>query len=155
VGVAENAEFVAITLLLQSWDDIAPWLIEELFDAEVPRRAFLALAEASQSQHTNLVDAALAIADPEVCELLERAAVADVDVEAMSVAFNLIGVAVRRVLSRRTGVTDPDEIRSDREARIRLEELDDGRLAPGASEALLGWIAERGTRAGGGGDSRD
>ncbi|MEY3618192.1 MAG: primase, partial [Actinomycetota bacterium] len=99
VGVAENAEFVAITLLLQTWDEIAPWLIEELFDAEVPRRAFLALAEASQSQHTNLVDAALSIADPEVRELLERAAVADVDVEAMSVAFNLIGVAVRRVLS--------------------------------------------------------
>ena len=155
VGVAENAEFVAITLLLQTWDDIAPWLIEELFDSEVSRRAFLVLAEASQAENSNLVDAALAIADPEVRELLERAAVADVDVEPMSVAFDLIGVAVRRVLSRRTGVTDADEIRADRDARIRLEELEDSRLAPAASEALLGWIAERGTRAGGGGDNRD
>lgn len=155
MGVAENAEFVAITLLLQSWDDIAPWLIEDLFDSDVSRRAFLALAAASQAESTNLVDAALGLADPEVRELLERAAVADVDVEPMSVAFDLIGVAVRRVLSRRTGVTDPDAIRADREARVRLEELEDSRLAPVASEALLGWIAERGTRAGGGGDSRD
>ncbi|MFN5604000.1 MAG: hypothetical protein ACK49V_05540 [Actinomycetes bacterium] len=142
-------------MLLQSWDDIAPWLIEELFDSDVSRRAFLALAAASQAESTNLVDAALGLADPEVRELLERAAVADVEVEPMSVAFDLIGVAVRRVLSRRTGVTDPDAIRADREARVRLEELEDSRLAPVASEALLGWIAERGTRAGGGGDSRD
>ncbi|MFZ9674746.1 MAG: DNA primase [Ilumatobacteraceae bacterium] len=155
VGVAENAEFVAVTLLLQSWDDIAPWLIEELFASEVPRRAFLALAAASQLEGANLLNAALAAADPEVCELLERAAVADVDVNAMSVAFDLIGVAVRRVLARRTGITDPDEIRADREARVRLEELDDSRLAPAASEALLMWLAERSTRAGGGGDIPD
>lgn len=155
MGVPENAEFVAITLLLQTWDDIAPWLIEELFDSEVHRRAFLALAAASQVETSNLVDAALEIADPEVREMLERAAVADVEVEPMSVAFDLIGVAVRRVLSRRTGVTDPDAIRADRQARIRLEELEDSRRAPEASEALLGWLAERGTRAGGGGDSRD
>ena len=155
VGVAENAEFVAVTLLLQSWDDIAPWLIEDLFASEVPRRAFLALAAASQVEGANLLNAALAAADPEVCELLERAAVADVDVNAMSVAFDLIGVAVRRVLARRTGITDPEEIRADREARVRLEELDDSRLAPVASEALLMWLAERSTRAGGGGDIRD
>ncbi|MBM3828285.1 MAG: DNA primase [Actinobacteria bacterium] len=155
MGVPENAEFVAITLLLQTWDHIAPWLIEELFDSEVHRRAFLVLAAASQVETSNLVDAALEIADPEVREMLERAAVADMEVEPMSVAFDLIGVAVRRVLSRRTGVTDPDAIRADRQARIRLEELEDSRHAPEASEALLGWLAERGTRAGGGGDSRD
>ena len=155
VGVSENAEFVAVTLLLQNWDGIAPWLIEELFAAEVPRRAFLALAGASQGTTTQILDAALASADPEVCELLERAAVADVDVEPMSVAFNLIGLAVRRTLSQRTGVTDPDEIRADRDARLRLEELDDARLAPAASEALLGWLSAKSTRAGGGGDDRE
>jgi DNA primase len=155
VGVSENAEFVAVTLLLQNWDGIAPWLIEELFAAEVPRRAFLALAGASQGTTTQILDAALASADPEVCELLERAAVADVDVEPMSVAFNLIGLAVRRTLSQRTGVTDPDEIRADRDARLRLEELDDARLAPAASEALLGWLSAKSTRTGGGGDDRE
>jgi len=155
VGVADNAEFVAVTLLLQNWDGIAPWLIEELFAAEVPRRAFLALAEAAQSGGANLLDAALAAADPEVCELLERAAVADIDVEPVPVAFNLIGLAVRRTLARRTGITDPDEIRADRDARLRLEELDDARLAPAASEALLGWIAAKNTRTGGGGDDRE
>ena len=43
---SENAEFVAIALLLQRWDDIAPWLMEELFADESRRRAFLAVAEA-------------------------------------------------------------------------------------------------------------
>lgn len=45
VGSAENAEFVAISMLLQRWDDIAPWLVEDLFADDVTRRAFLAVAE--------------------------------------------------------------------------------------------------------------
>ena len=42
----DNAEFVAIALLVQSWDSIAPWLVEALFSDEVFRRAFVALADA-------------------------------------------------------------------------------------------------------------
>ena len=45
-GPRENAEFVAITLLVQDWDSIAPWLVEALFADEVYRRAFLAIAAA-------------------------------------------------------------------------------------------------------------
>ena len=46
VGAKENAEFVAVAMLLQRWDDIAPWLVEELFADDTHRRAFLALAGA-------------------------------------------------------------------------------------------------------------
>ena len=41
----ENAEFVAIALLVQTWDEIAPWLVEALFADDVYRRAFVAIAE--------------------------------------------------------------------------------------------------------------
>ncbi|MDA0370626.1 MAG: DNA primase [Actinomycetota bacterium] len=138
-----TAEFAAVALLLQSWDSIAPWLVEELFANDVARRAFLALAEASEASDGTLVDNAMSLADPEVRELLERAAVADIDVEPSSVAFDLISVAVRRVLSTRTRVTDVDEIRADGEARRHLEDLGAERTAQGAGTVLLGWLVER------------
>ena len=73
----ENAEFVAIALLVQSWDAIAPWLVEALFADEVYRRAFVAVAEAGG----DLVQA-IELADPEARDVLERAAVVDVGVDA-------------------------------------------------------------------------
>ena len=69
----ENAEFVAIALLVQSWDAIAPWLVEALFADEVYRRAFVAVAEAGGD-----LAQAIELADPEARDVLERAAVADV-----------------------------------------------------------------------------
>lgn len=148
VGVQENAEFVAIALLVQSWDEIAPWLIEELFFAESARRAFVTLAAAG-SQPGAILQNALESADPEVRELLERAAVADVEVPPTSIALNLIGIAVRRILSQRTSIVDPEEIRQDRDARQQLESLDDERSALSAAEALLLWLAQRGRESGG------
>ncbi|MGA1245381.1 MAG: DNA primase [Ilumatobacteraceae bacterium] len=138
-----TAEFAAVALLLQSWDSIAPWLIEDLFANDVARRAFLALAEASESTDGTLIDNAMSLADPEVRELLERAAVADIDVEPSSVAFDLIGVAVRRALATRTRVTDAEEIRAAGEARRHLEDLGSERTAQGAGTVLLGWLVER------------
>ncbi|MEZ5251224.1 MAG: DNA primase, partial [Ilumatobacteraceae bacterium] len=49
IGFSENAEFVAVALLLQRWNDIADWMIEALFADDVARRAFLALADAGGS----------------------------------------------------------------------------------------------------------
>lgn len=148
VGVQDNAEFVAIALLVQSWDEIAPWLIEELFFAESARRAFVTLAAAG-AQPGAILQSALESADPEVRELLERAAVADVEVPPTSIAVNLIGIAVRRILSQRTSIVDPEEIRQDRDARQQLESLDDERSALTAAEALLMWLARRGRESGG------
>ena len=45
-GPMENAEFAALVLLVQDWDEIAPWLIEQLFDDDANRMAFVAMAEA-------------------------------------------------------------------------------------------------------------
>ena len=138
-----NAEFAAIALLLQQWDDIAPWLIADLFGSDVARRAFVVLGKASEADSGILINNAMALADPEVRELLERAAVADIDVTPALVAFDLIAVAVRRTLAQRTRLTDPDEIRADRDARQKLEEIDSERTAQGAAEELLRWLVDR------------
>jgi len=139
VGIAENAEFVAVSLLLQRWNDIADWLIEGLFVDDVARRAFLALADAGGALTT-----ALAVADPEARELLERAAVADLDAEPFIEACNLIAAATRRGLARSTRFTDPDAMRESTEARQQLELLDTTATAQDAAGVLLGWLERRG-----------
>jgi DNA primase len=135
IGSAENAEFVAIAMLLQRWDDIAPWLMEELFVDEVARRAFLAVAES-----TGVVESALDLADPEAREFLERAAVADVDADPVLEARNLIAAATRRRLASLVTATDPDEVRSIRDARLALEEIEQTDAGDAGAEALLGWL---------------
>jgi DNA primase len=142
VGVAENAEFVAVSLLLQRWNDIADWLIEDLFADDVARRAFLALAQADGA-----LTAALDGADPEARELLERAAVADLEADPFVEACNLVAAATRRELSRRARSGSPmglDELRDVSEARRQLELLDDPATAQDAAGVLLGWLAGQG-----------
>jgi DNA primase len=138
LGSAENAEFVGVALLLQRWNEIADWLIEELFADESIRRAFLALAETDGG-----IDAALAAADPEAREVLERAAVADVDAVPFIEACNLIGAAVRRELRRPVDLTDTAAVHAHRDAKLDLEQLDDVEAAPEAASRLLGWLAGR------------
>lgn len=141
----ENAEFVAVTLLAQDWEVIAGWLIEELFQDDLHRRAFLALAATDGD-----LGRAIAEADPDARELLERAAVADLDVDAEAEARNLISAAVRRELRRPGAGGNPEQIRDDREARLKLEELGSGEPDPSAAEWLLVWLHRRmGERASG------
>ncbi len=135
VGAPENAEFVAIAMLLQRWDDIAPWVIEELFAEEVARRAFVAVAEAGGS-----VERALDLADPDAREFLERASVADVDADPVIEARNLVAAATRRQLAQMVGVAGADAIRAMTTARMWLDQLDDSEQADVAAEALLGWL---------------
>ncbi len=137
-GPSENAEFVAIALLLQRWDDIAPWMMEELFADETCRRAFLAVAGSEGS-----IEVALELADPEARELLERAAVADVDADPEVEARSLITAAVRRELVRRTQLTDPAAMRETSDAQRRIKELDQTTATQEAAEALLGWLQRR------------
>jgi len=135
VGAAENAEFVAIAMLLQRWDDIAPWLMEELFHDDVARRAFLAVAEAGGS-----IEAALNLADPDAREFLERAAVADVDADPVLEARNLISAATRRRLAMMVSVTEASELMAIRDARLALDAIEESEGADAAAEALLGWL---------------
>jgi DNA primase len=134
----ENAEFVALALLVQDWDSIASWLVEDLFVDDVYRRAFLAIATGAGD-----LDVALAAADPEARDVLERAAVVDVQVDAEVEARNLIGAAVRRELTAGGVSADPDHIRADAEARVRMEDLRDPDRALSAAGWLLGWLEGR------------
>jgi DNA primase len=109
-----------------------------LFADEVCRRAFLAVAETAGS-----IEAALDAADPEARELLERAAVADVDADPGVEARNLIAAAVRRELVRRVQVDDPEQILADRDARLALEVVEQSTGNTDAAEALLGWLQRR------------
>lgn len=147
-GPTENAEFAALVLLCQSWDSIAEWLVEELFFDETNRLAFVALAQGGG------LDEALELASPEAREVLERAAVADLELDATQEAFNLIRAAVRRELTDSSRVADPDIIRANSAAKLDLEALSgpDGSRALAAAESLLTWLHQRAdqrTRAGG------
>jgi DNA primase len=85
----------------------------------------------------------LVAADPEAREVIERAAVVDVEADAELEARNLIGAAVRRALTRGVGTADAARVQSDREARLQLEDLQVAETAPGAAEWLLTWLMER------------
>jgi DNA primase len=117
-----------------------------LFADEVYRRAFLAMAEGGGD-----LDVALASADPEARDVLERAAVVDVEVDAEAEARNLIAAAVRRELAAGAVSADTEMIRDDAEARVRMEALRDDELGLEAAGWLLGWLEGRmEARAGGG-----
>jgi DNA primase len=128
---------VAVALLVQRWDDIAPWLIPELFHQELERRAFDALANSGGD-----LDAALESADPEAREVLERAAVADVDAEPLVEVKSLVTAAVRRSLHAGGWGHDAEALRHVSEARRTLEDLDDPATAAAALTWLLGWMSD-------------
>ncbi|MGI9645006.1 MAG: DNA primase [Ilumatobacteraceae bacterium] len=139
-GPMQNAEFAALVLLVQDWDAIAPWLVEELFDDDANRLAFLALAEADGD-----LSQALEAVPPDAREVLERAAVADLQLAPEVEAKMLIAAAVRRELRQVSGETDPDEIERNRQARLDVETLGDvdPERALLAAESLLGWLHRR------------
>jgi DNA primase len=139
-GPMENAEFAALVLLVQAWDEIAPWLIEALFDDDANRMAFLALAEADGD-----LQGALAAATPDAREVLERAAVADLNLVPEVEARTLIGAAARRELRSRSRLVDAASIEEDRAARLDLEALNDTdrERARAAADSLLGWLDRR------------
>ncbi len=136
-GPMENAEFAALVLLVQDWDSIAPWLIEPLFDDDANRMAFVALAETQGD-----LQQALETASPDAREVLERAAVADLNLVPEVEARTLIGAAVRRELKVRSRLTDTESIEEDRAARLDLDALNDTDRVRGqaAADALLGWL---------------
>jgi DNA primase len=89
------------------------------------------------------LDEALEKADPDAREILERAAVADVEADAILEARNLAVAAVRRELAARVRITDTDEIRADAAVRRSLETLSSDNPDEETLTALLGWLDDR------------
>jgi DNA primase len=138
-GMGETKEFIALALLVQRWDEIAPWLVEALFSEDAAMRAFRTLAATGGA-----LEVAIATSDPEARDLLERAAVVDVDeIEVDVEARLLLNSAVRRELSRRTHLRDPDQIREDAEVRRLLEDLDSSAPRAEVADRLLAWLDRR------------
>ncbi len=141
-GPMENAEFAAIVLLVQDWDEIAPWLIEQLFDDDATRMAFIAMAEAGGD-----LERALEGAAPDGREVLERAAVADLNLQPEVEARMLISAAARRELNAHARLADVAAMEEDRAARLDIDALNDTdrSRAMAAAESLLGWLDRRST----------
>lgn len=134
----DGAGFVALSMLIHRWDDIAPWLTEQLFVDEPSRQAFVALVDAEGDVAT-----ALSQIDGEAADIIERAAVLEYEVDPFTEARTLIGAAVRRALSQRMSGIDADHIRDDRHARLRLDDLNNPQESEHAAAELLGWLSQR------------
>ncbi|MDP4928359.1 MAG: DNA primase [Ilumatobacteraceae bacterium] len=133
----EGAGFVALSLLIHEWDTIAPWLIEELFPDDASRDAFRAIAAADGDVHVALQSVA-----PDAADIIERAAVYDIDADALVESRALISAAVRRELSRRRLGSDIEQIQNDRMVRNALEDLNKHDKAQTAAVILLQWLAQ-------------
>ena len=133
----EGAGFVALSLLIHEWDTIAPWLIEELFPDDASRDAFRAIAAADGDVHI-----ALQSVEPDAADIIERAAVYDIDADPLVESRALISAAVRRELSRRRLGSDIEQIQNDRMVRNALEDLNKHDKAQTAAVILLQWLAQ-------------
>jgi DNA primase len=134
----ENAEFVVLALLIQRWDEVAPWLVEPLFADESHLGAFRALEDADGDVHK-----AIEQADPEVRDLLERLSVADVDGDSRAEVRNLVGAACRRELDILRAERDLGRNAELVSTRRLLEELDDAEAGWEAAGQLLRWLTGR------------
>jgi DNA primase len=140
---ARGPEATAISLLVQRWDDIAPYLLPALFHDDLYHRAFRALGEAD-----GVLPRALAVADPEATEVLEQAAVDDTDEEPLVVAARLVTAAVGRYVQRMkeelvAGRITSEQAREISEAQVQVKSLDVDQPDPARIESLLLWLDDR------------
>ena len=134
----DNAEFAVLAVLVQDWDAVAPWLAGPLFSDTANRQAFEALVESDGD-----LEIVLERLDGQARDVVERAAIVDVVVDAPMEARVLIAAAVRRELRRVIPGADSEKIASDAQARRLVEDLQDPHRAEDAAEWLLGWLIER------------
>jgi hypothetical protein len=132
----ETAEVVALALLVQQWEEMAPWLIEELFADDTCLSAFRTLAAADGQ-----INLALEMADAEARELIEHIAVLDVEATPDLEARNLISAASRRKLERLVRSGDIHAALEVIEVKHLMERLEDPQLGPAAADELLSWLA--------------
>ena len=85
---------------------------------------------------------ALQSVQADAADIIERAAVYDIDADPLVESRALISAAVRRELSRRRLGSDIEQIQNDRLVRNALEDLNKHDKAPTAAVILLQWLAQ-------------
>ena len=141
-AVPAGPELEALRLLVHRRDAIAGRLHQVLFDGDLSARAYLALAA------TPLLHGAIADADPEVADLIQRLAVEDADDDVDEVVIRLIERAGGRALLD----LDRDARRSSRPQdygtvmgwlKHALEGLRMGQIAQEEEAVLVAWLVSR------------
>ena len=140
--VVTGPELEALRLLVHRPDDVAGRFHQVFFDGDLAARAYLARA-AAPSLHD-----AIAGADPDVADLLQRLAVEDADDDVDEVVIRLIERAGARAL----GDLERDARRSSRPQdygavmawlKLALEEVRSGQTAQDAATPLVDWLVSR------------
>jgi DNA primase len=136
---AHPAEVEALVLLVQSRDEMLPWLADELFVDDRHLAVYWALsAEADVNRARDLLQAT----DPGAAEVLARVAVQDSEAQPADVAARLLELAAGRRLAELQAaarVADDPLVLAAPTARLRLaaESLrDPARLTDAAAEVL-------------------
>ncbi|HEX9259596.1 MAG TPA: DNA primase [Acidimicrobiales bacterium] len=136
--VEYGAEAVVLWLMMNRWDEVAPWLVEGLFVDDVCLAAFRALAEAGGDWQKSLE-----VAEPAARELLERLAVDELEVDGDMEVRNLIAAATRREIARVTAQRDLSLSAEVQQAKLALEGLGEPSSGAAAAEQLLTWLDRR------------
>jgi hypothetical protein len=140
--VASGPELEALRLLVHRPEVIEERLRQVFFDGDLASRAYLARASAP-----DLHDA-IAGADPEVADLLQRLAVEDADEDVDEVVIRLIERAGARALAD----LERDARNADRPQdygaviawlKLALEDVRSGQSGQGDESPLVGWLVSR------------
>jgi DNA primase len=138
----DSSEIEALRLAIHRPETVADVLDEVLFDDELHRGAFVALASSA-----TLADA-IEAADPGAAELLHRLAVEDTDVEPDDVVAMLAGAAAERVLRSLAADmrTDPDRTRElapvHNWLKLTSEQTRDPATRVEAAKGLVAWLVQ-------------
>lgn len=135
-------ELEALRLMVHQREAIAGRLHQVLFDGDLGARAYLALAATP-----NLHDA-IAGADPEVADLLQRLVVEDTDVDVDEVVIRLLeraGVRAWTELERDArGALRPEDYSAAMAwLKLAIEALRSGQTGQGDQSLLVGWLVSR------------
>jgi DNA primase len=141
-GVASGPELEALRLLVHRPEAIAPRLHHVFFDGDLASRAYQARAGAP-SLHD-----AIAGADPEVADLLQRLAVEDADEDVDDVIILLINQAVGRAVADLERDARASERPEDYGAmiawlKLALEDVRSGHSGQDGESPLVGWLVSR------------
>lgn len=135
----ETVETVALALLVQRWDDMAEWLVEDLFTDATALDVFRALAATDGD-----LNAAFAAADPAAVELLERVSVLETEAVPFAEARNLIANATKRAIDRIAQTGDLANFSVIAEAKQHLELMTSPGTETESATALLAWLTRVG-----------